>query len=79
MDGKTVRGARRVRGHWDIENKIHHVRDTTYAEDASRIRTATAPRAMPSLRYLAIGALRLPTRRTSPLDSATTTATPTVH
>ncbi|MEU2737389.1 hypothetical protein ABZ656_18795 [Streptomyces sp. NPDC007095] len=39
--------------------KIHHVRDTTYAEDASRVRTGTAPRAMASLRYLAIGALRL--------------------
>ena len=51
--------ARRVRGHWGIENKIHHVRDTTYAEDASRVRTGTAPRAMASLRNLAIGALRL--------------------
>jgi len=51
--------ARRVRDHWGIENKIHHVRDTTYAEDASRIRTGTAPRAMASLRNLAIGALRL--------------------
>lgn len=51
--------ARRVRDHWGIENKIHHVRDTTYAEDASRVRTGTAPRAMASLRNLAIGALRL--------------------
>lgn len=51
--------ARRVRDHWGIENKIHHIRDTTYAEDASRIRTGTAPRAMASLRNLAIGALRL--------------------
>ena len=51
--------ARRVRDHWDIENKIHHVRDTTYAEDYSRVRTGTAPRAMASLRNLAIGALRL--------------------
>lgn len=51
--------ARRVRDHWGIENKIHHVRDTTYAEDVSRVRTGTAPRAMASLRNLAIGALRL--------------------
>ncbi len=51
--------ARRVRGHWGIENKIHHVRDTTFAEDASRVRTGTAPRAMATLRNLAIGALRL--------------------
>ncbi|WP_099904151.1 hypothetical protein [Streptomyces sp. TLI_171] len=44
-----------VRGHWGIEN---HVRDTTYAEDASRVRTGTAPRAMAGLRNLALGALR---------------------
>ncbi|MFD8708145.1 ISAs1 family transposase [Kitasatospora sp. NPDC059648] len=47
-----------VRGHWGIEDKIHHVRDTTYAEDASRVRTGTAPRTMAILRNLAIGALR---------------------
>ncbi|MEU6548333.1 hypothetical protein [Streptomyces sp. NPDC046859] len=35
--------AHRVREHWGIENKIHHVRDTTFAEDASRVRTGTAP------------------------------------
>ncbi|MER5430308.1 ISAs1 family transposase [Streptomyces sp. NPDC002588] len=51
--------AQRIRDHWGIENKIHHVRDTTHAEDASRVRTATAPRTMASLRNLAIGALRL--------------------
>jgi len=27
-----------IRGHWRIENGSHHVRDTTFAEDASRIR-----------------------------------------
>lgn len=47
-----------VRGHWGIENKIHHVRDTAFAEDASRVRTGTAPRAMATLRNLALGALR---------------------
>jgi len=51
--------AHHVREHWGIENKIHHVRDTTFAEDASRVRTGTAPRAMAALRNLAIGALRL--------------------
>ncbi len=51
--------AHRVREHWGIENKIHHVRDTTFAEDASRVRTGNAPRAMAALRNLAIGALRL--------------------
>ncbi|WP_328457634.1 hypothetical protein [Streptomyces sp. NBC_00386] len=51
--------AHRVRRHWAIENQLHHVRDTAWTEDASRVRTGTAPRAMASLRNLAIGALRL--------------------
>jgi len=46
-----------IRGHWGIE-ALHHIRDTTYAEDASQVRTGTAPRAMASLRNLAIGILR---------------------
>ena len=32
--------ADRVRGYWGVENKVHHVRDVTQGEDASRIRTA---------------------------------------
>lgn len=47
-----------VRGHWGIENKLHHVRDTVFAEDASRVRTGNTPRAMATLRNLALGALR---------------------
>lgn len=42
-----------VRGHWSIE-ALHHIRDVTFAEDASRIRAGQAPRAMASLRNLAI-------------------------
>jgi predicted transposase YbfD/YdcC len=48
-----------ARGHWRIENELHWVRDVTFAEDASQVRTGTGPRAMASLRNLAIGALRL--------------------
>jgi Transposase DDE domain len=46
-----------VRGHWGIE-ALHHIRDATFAEDSSQVRTGTAPRAMASLRNLAIGILR---------------------
>jgi hypothetical protein len=46
-----------VRGHWDIE-ALHHIRDTTFAEDACQVRTGTAARAMASLRNLAIAILR---------------------
>ncbi len=47
-----------LRGHWAIEI-LHHIRDTTYAEDTSRIRTGNAPRVMATLRNTAISLLRL--------------------
>src|SRR5512132_504593 len=48
-----------ARGHWTIENALHWVRDVTFAEDSSQVRSGNAPRAMATLRNLAIGALRL--------------------
>jgi predicted transposase YbfD/YdcC len=33
-----------VQGHWGIENQLHWVRDVTFDEDRSQIRTATHPR-----------------------------------
>ncbi len=47
-----------VRGHWGIENKLHYVRDVSYGEDASRVRTKNAPQNMAAMRNLAISALR---------------------
>ena len=47
-----------VRGHWHIENKLHYVRDFTYDEDRSQVRTGNGPRAMCSLRNLAIALIR---------------------
>jgi predicted transposase YbfD/YdcC len=46
------------RGHWGIENRTHHVRDTTFDEDHSQIRAGNAPRAMAALRNLAIDTFR---------------------
>jgi predicted transposase YbfD/YdcC len=51
--------AARARGHGEIENKLHWVRDVTYREDQSLVRTGNAPRVMASLRSLAISLLRL--------------------
>jgi len=47
-----------VRGHWTIENKVHWVRDVTFGEDSSRVRTGSRPRIMATLRNLAIGLIR---------------------
>jgi predicted transposase YbfD/YdcC len=48
-----------VRGHWEMENKLHWVRDVTYQEDKSLVRTGNAPRVIATLRSLAISLLRL--------------------
>lgn len=47
------------RGHWCIENRLHWVRDVTFDEDRSQVRTKAAPRVMATLRNLAISLLRL--------------------
>ena len=47
------------RGHWSIENGLHWVRDATMGEDASKVRSGSAPRVLATLRNLAIGVLRL--------------------
>jgi predicted transposase YbfD/YdcC len=46
------------RGHWSIENRLHYVRDVTFDEDRSQIRTKNAPRIMASLRNFAISVFR---------------------
>ncbi|MFD4760317.1 hypothetical protein ACFWOJ_15950 [Streptomyces sp. NPDC058439] len=47
-----------IRGHWKIENLLHHVRDRTFREDDSKIRTGRLPQVMAGLRNLAIGVHR---------------------
>ncbi|MBV6699500.1 hypothetical protein KV557_20775 [Kitasatospora aureofaciens] len=41
-----------------MENRLHFVRDTTFGEDNSRIRTGHGPENMATLRNLAINTLR---------------------
>lgn len=43
-----------LRGHWHIENRLHWVRDVTFDEDRSQIRTGHGPAVMATLRNLAI-------------------------
>jgi predicted transposase YbfD/YdcC len=48
-----------IRGHWQIENALHWVRDVTFGEDLSQVRTGAAPQVMATLRNLAISLHRL--------------------
>jgi predicted transposase YbfD/YdcC len=48
-----------VRGQWTIENRSHWVRDVTFDEDRSQVRTGNVPQVIAALRNTAIGLLRL--------------------
>jgi predicted transposase YbfD/YdcC len=46
---------RLVRQHWQIENKVHWVRDVTFDEDRSQVRCGSIPQVMAAFRNTAIG------------------------
>jgi predicted transposase YbfD/YdcC len=50
---------RMVRGHWQIENRSHWVRDVTFGEDNSQVRVGNVAQAMSALRNTAIGLMRM--------------------
>ncbi len=62
---------RLINGHWSIENSLHWVRDVTFGEDLSQVRTGTLPRLLATLRNLAIGIIRHTTYRTVNIAAAT--------
>jgi hypothetical protein len=47
-----------TRGHWGIENRLHHVRDVTFEEDRSQMRSGAVAHTFAACRNLAIGLLR---------------------
>ena len=53
---RPARLADLIWGHWAIE-ALHHVRDTTFCEDASQLRTGSSASVMAALRNLVIGVL----------------------
>jgi predicted transposase YbfD/YdcC len=53
-----------IRGHWSIENSLHHVLDVSFNEDQSRVRKDHGPENLSRLRRLTANLLQLnPTRR----------------
>jgi predicted transposase YbfD/YdcC len=47
-----------IRSHWAIENSLHYVKDVTFKEDASLIRSGNAPANISIIRNIAINILR---------------------
>lgn len=70
-DASTDQLFRLVNGHWSIENGLHWVRDVTFGEDLSQVRTGTLPRILATLRNLAIGIIRHTTYRSVNIAAAT--------
>lgn len=50
--------AKRVRGHWQIENQLHWRLDVIFDEDKAHIRAGYGPENMATLRHLAINMLK---------------------
>jgi len=46
------------RAHWEIENRLHYVRDVSYQEDQVRTHVGNAPRALAACRNTALTLLR---------------------
>ncbi|GAA1553073.1 hypothetical protein [Streptomyces globosus] len=54
-EASPQRISRLARSQWTIENRLHHVRDTAFAEDAAKIRTGHGPANLATLRSIAAG------------------------
>lgn len=50
--------ARRIRGYWGVENKVHYCKDVTLGEDKSRIRTEPLPQIWSIARNLTLNLYR---------------------
>lgn len=57
VDAKTF--AHVIRSHWKIENSLHYVKDVSFDEDSSRIRTEQAPLISTMLRSIAINIMNI--------------------
>jgi predicted transposase YbfD/YdcC len=48
-----------VRGHWEIENRLHWIRDSVFREDTCTTRTGNGAHVMATLRNMTISLLRV--------------------
>ena len=59
-----------ARDHWQIENSLFHVRDVTFREDACRVRSGAAPRALADLRNATLTLIRRTGQKPRPAREA---------
>ena len=52
-----ARALRAVRRHWQIENRLHWLRDVTLGEDACQVRSGHAPQVLAAMRNAVVGLL----------------------
>ena len=58
------------RDHWAIENRLFHVRDVTFGEDACRVRSGSAPQALADIRNAALTLIRRTGQKPRPAREA---------
>lgn len=59
-----------ARDHWQIENRLFHVRDVTFKEDACRVRSGSAPQALAEIRNAALTLIRRTGQKPRPAREA---------
>jgi len=58
------------RDHWQIENRLFHVRDVTFGEDACRVRSGSAPQVLAEIRNTALTLIRRTGQKPRPAREA---------
>jgi hypothetical protein len=58
VDETVEEFAQRIRNYWQVENKVHYVRDVTQQEDGSRIRVHPLPNILAVARNFALNLFR---------------------
>lgn len=59
-----------ARDHWQIENRLFHVRDVTFKEHACRVRTGSAPQVLAELRNATLTLIRRTGQKPRPAREA---------
>jgi hypothetical protein len=59
-----------ARDHWQIENRLHHIRDVSFGEDACHVRSGSAPQILAELRNTVLTMIRQTGQQPKPAREA---------